>query len=248
MRILLKYETKNNIFSLDYRRVIMSIIKRTLSNIEDGKYFEEYYGTVERRNFTFAVKFPSPKFDKDKIILGENSFNISLSTGDDKLGFIFWSAFLEHKDKSYSGKFDNTYTLKSIQKINERTASSNAVIVKMLSPLCLRKHSAEKNCDIYYSVKDNDFSKESKMIISSQLLKAGFSKEMSENIEIIPINARKTVVRYYGTFIECSIGDFCIKADKAIINYFLRFGIGSRKSAGFGFANLIADGGLEMSV
>lgn len=248
MKFLLKYETKNDIFPSDYRRVIMSMLKRTLSEIENGKYFEKYYGAVERRNFTFAIKFPLPKFDKDKIILGENSFNISLSTGDDELGFVFWSAFLAHKNKSYPGPFDNTYTLKSIQKMDERTASSDIVIVKMLSPLCLREHSAEKNRDIYYSVKNENFQEKSKVIISDQLLKAGFSKELSENIEIIPTNARKTVVRYYGTFIECSIGDFCIKADKAVINYFLRFGIGSRKSAGFGFANLIADGGLEMSV
>lgn len=85
-----------------------------------------------------------------------------------------------------------------------------------------------------------------KELISNQLVDAGFSKNLAENIQIIPSGAKKTVVRYYGTFIECSIGNFFIKADKAVINYFLKYGIGSRKSACFGFAELKADGGLEV--
>lgn len=36
---------------------------------------------------------------------------------------------------------------------------------------------------------------------------------------------------------------FIIEADSTIINYLLKNGIGSRKSAGFGLAELIAEGG-----
>ena len=55
--------------------------------------------------------------------------------------------------------------------------------------------------------------------------------------------SKKTVVTHYGSKIECSLGNFVIQAkDKAVINHFLKYGIGSRKSAGFGFAELISDG------
>ena len=37
--------------------------------------------------------------------------------------------------------------------------------------------------------------------------------------------------------------DSIINADKSVINYLLKSGIGSRKSAGFGFAELLSEGG-----
>ena len=63
------------------------------------------------------------------------------------------------------------------------------------------------------------------------------------NFEIKPLNAKKTVVDHYKNYIECSLGSFSINADKSVINYLLKSGIGSRKSAGFGFAELLSEGG-----
>lgn len=53
---------------------------------------------------------------------------------------------------------------------------------------------------------------------------------------------QKTVVKHYNCSIECTLGEFAINADKSVINYLLQFGIGSRKSAGFGLAELVAEG------
>ena len=55
------------------------------------------------------------------------------------------------------------------------------------------------------------------------------------------INSKKTVVFHYGNYIECSLGEFVLNGDKAIINYLLQSGIGSRKSAGFGLPILVAE-------
>lgn len=111
----------------------------------------------------------------------------------------------------------------------------------MISPLCVREHKEDGNKDYYYSVEKEGFADKAKEIIAEQLLSEGFSKNLTEDVEIIPINAKKTVVYHYSTYIECSIGDFVINGDKSIINYFLKYGIGSRKSAGFGFAELITE-------
>lgn len=243
---LLRFETKNNIIPSDYRSTIMSFFKKSLNSIADGEFKQKYYDNPERRNFTFAVKFPNAKFEKDKIFLDKNQFIVSFSTGNNTLGYIFMAAFIAQKGKEFNAAYDNIYILKSVQKIDGKMATSDSVMVRMLSPLCLREHSKEKNHDTYYSVKSDKFQSKAKELISNQLVDAGFSKNLAENIQIIPADAKKTVVRYYNTFIECSIGNFFIKADKAVINYFLKYGIGSRKSAGFGFAELKADGGLEV--
>lgn len=63
-----------------------------------------------------------------------------------------------------------------------------------------------------------------------------------ENFSRFVRKATKTVVYHYKNYIECSLGTFIISGDRAVINYLLKSGIGSRKSAGFGFAQLIAEG------
>lgn len=72
---------------------------------------------------------------------------------------------------------------------------------------------------------------------------SGFDEKLISNFEIKPLNAKKTVVYHYKNYIECSLGSFSINADKSVINYLLKSGIGSRKSAGFGFAELLSEGG-----
>lgn len=77
MKILLRFHLQNNKLPIDYRRIMLSFFKRSLSDIAEGKYYEKYYFTPERRNFTFAVNLPMPKFSKTEIQLGKNQLNIT---------------------------------------------------------------------------------------------------------------------------------------------------------------------------
>lgn len=239
MKILLKFVLKGLKIPLDYRRIFLSFIKKALSEVADAKYYEKYYIKNERRSFTFAVNLPSPKFSKDGITLGKNEMSLTLSTGDRLAGLVLFSAFLAQKNKPFPLPLHNEMTPIQVIKLNEKTVDTNSALVKMHSPLCLREHNALENKDYYYSVGSDDFSEKSKCVIKEQLLNQGFDKSIVDMVEIIPVNCKKTVIKHYGCMIECSIGEFVINGDKAIINYFLRYGIGSRKSAGFGFAELI---------
>jgi CRISPR-associated endoribonuclease Cas6 len=241
MKILLDFATKHSKLPIDYRRTILSFFKKSLSSVADGKYFEKYYVKNERRPFTFAVCLPKPEFSSEEIKLRNNNFKVVFSTGDNLAGFVFMSAFIAMKDKPFPVKFDNVITLKSISRQKEDEVSGNFAMIKMLSPLCLREHRSEDNKDIYYSVKSENFTEKFKDIVSEQLTTEGFSKELAQGVEIISLNSKKTVVKHYGNSIECSLGEFSINADKSVINYFLKYGIGSRKSAGFGFPQLVAE-------
>ena len=111
----------------------------------------------------------------------------------------------------------------------------------MLSPLCIREHNREENKDSYYSVASDSFEDKANEIIKEQLIESGFDDERVTGFSIQPINSKKTVVFHYGNYIECSLGEFVLNGDKAIINYLLLSGIGSRKSAGFGLPILVAE-------
>ncbi len=241
MEILLLYKTENTNLPADYRRIIMSFCKNALTKARDGRYFEEYYGEAERRPFTFAVKLPEPKFFKDNIILGRNELSVTISTGDTRTGNILISAFLAQLNKPFSLPIKNTLTLIKVARHDSKLVSGSVAVVKMLSPLCLREHDTEKNHDTYISVVSENFQNRAKKILSEQLASENFSKSTAQKIEIVPMNARKTVVSHYGCQIECSLGMFVVRADKAVLNHLLQYGIGSRKSSGFGFAKLVAE-------
>lgn len=241
MKILLQFKLKNNKLPIDYRRVILSFFKKALSEIADGKYYEKYYFKPERRNFSFAVNLPNPKFSKSEITLGKNEFRITFSTSDKMTGFVFMSAFIKQKGNNFSAPLENVFILKNISQIGDKTASSSTALVKMLSPLCIREHSRDENKNSYYSVASESFEKKANKIIQEQLIESGFDDERVKGFSIKPLNSKKTVVFHYGNYIECSLGEFVLNGDKAIINYLLQSGIGSRKSAGFGLPILVAE-------
>lgn len=241
MKINLQFQLKNNKLPIDYRRVILSFFKKALSEIADGKYYEKYYFKPERRNFSFAVNLPNPKFSKSEITLEENRFRITFSTSDKMTGFVFMSAFIKQKGNNFSAPLGNVFILTNISQIGDKTASSSTALVKMLSPLCIREHSRDENKNSYYSVASESFEKKANKIIQEQLIESGFDDERVKGFSIQPINSKKTVVFHYGNYIECSLGEFVLNGDKAIINYLLQSGIGSRKSAGFGLPILVAE-------
>lgn len=45
MKILLRFYLQNNKLPIDYRRIMLSFFKRSLSDIAEGKYYEKYYFT-----------------------------------------------------------------------------------------------------------------------------------------------------------------------------------------------------------
>lgn len=241
MKILLQFKLKNNKLPIDYRRVILSFFKKALSEIADRKYYEKYYFKPERRNFSFAVNLPNPKFSKSEITLGKNEFRITFSTSDKMTGFVFMSAFIKQKGNNFSAPLGNVFILTNISQIGDKTASSSTALVKMLSPLCIREHSRDENKNSYYSVASDNFEEYANKIIQEQLINSDFDDERVKGFSIKPINSKKTVVFHYGNYIECSLGEFVLNGDKAIINYLLQSGIGSRKSAGFGLPILVAE-------
>lgn len=244
MKLKLKFQLENSHIPYEYRKAIISLFKECLSDINGGKYFDVYFSANKRKSWTFAVGLPKATFRKDHIELDKNELTITFSTADELTGYIFYSAFIAQKEKARKSNkgyplYRNSMKLISIQKLPDQTVKTNTALVKMLSPLCLREH--ENQQDTYYSVASKDFASVSNRILARQLESESFSEEMSKEVEIIPINAKKTVVKHYGNYIEVSIGEFLIKGDKAIINYFLQSGIGSRKSAGFGCLQLISE-------
>ncbi len=240
MKLVSEFVLTKSELPIDWRRCILSYLKHCLSEANDGKYFTDYYAPAKEKPFCFSVIFDSPQFSSSKVDVKGKRLTLILSSADTKTGFILFSAIAAQKGKSFPLPLGNSMKLVQLRQGQDTQVHSGRILVKMTEPLCIRKHDETTNRDWYYSPRQDDFSKESVRVISAQLMSAGFSENMSL-VNLIPVNTKTIIVKYYGINIECAIGDFILEADKAVLNYLLKAGIGSRKSSGFGVMRLLAE-------
>lgn len=241
MKFEAEFTTKDKRFPLDYRRVFIHFFKSFLTSENVGKNYDKYYGEASPKSFTYAVFFENPKFTKEKIELEGNNIKLIFSTSDEMTGYIFLAGFLSKKNKRVPLEEDNYMTLKTVRRITQQTTQENKVIIKMNSPLVIREHTKEGNKDKYYSVASEEFAVKAEDTIKAQLKADGFNDECLSGFKIKSLTGKKTVAKFYGCYIESTIGTFLLEGEPIVLNHLIESGMGSRKSAGFGCVEMLTD-------
>lgn len=242
MRFTLKFELKKAVFPVEYRSVILSYIKNAMSKCNDGKYYEEFFKDTIQKDYCFSVILPKCTFKNDEILLERNEVKLLVSTEDSKkAGLVLFSAFIAQKNKAYPLPNGNSMTLRGIsQEKQEEIYNAKAIFKTTLgSSLCVRDHDKETNSDTYYIYSDEKFREKLRVVLSNQLINAGFNENEAKDIKINPIQCKKVVVKHYRRYIDTTTGIFEIQANSEILQHFYDSGIGSRKSAGFGMLDLV---------
>ena len=89
MRYKLYFDLENENISIQYRKNILSFIKKSLQEYEEKQY-KKFYN--ERDNiikpFTFAVFFKDSKFNGDNIIVNSKTMELNMSTEDYNTGIV----------------------------------------------------------------------------------------------------------------------------------------------------------------
>lgn len=241
MKFVSEFVLEKEELPIDYRRCILSYLKHCLTQANGGKYFDDYYAPGKEKPFCFSVVFSTPKFSKDMVQVTSKKMKLVISSADVKTAFILFSALAAQKGKTYSLPLGNSMRMVSIRQVKEQEVHSSRILVKMMEPLCIRNHNKETNKDWYYSCKDQEaFERESTRVIKTQLMLAGYSEEQS-NVKLVPIDPKMVIIKHYSINIECTIGTFIMEGNPEVLNYLLKNGIGSRKSSGFGVAQLMAE-------
>jgi len=237
MRFKLYFELENSNMPIDYRRSILSFIKLSLSNYGDV-YLRKFYNEKDNiiKNYTFCTFFKNPHFESDKIIIKDKKFEITMSIEDYETGIIIYNSINNQKYKKFS-IYQNSWILQNISMINEKEIKSEDIIVKFLSPLCVR--SRVNNKDFYYSYLYKEFEEILKINIIEQLKITNFSKEIVDDFKIIPIDAKKVIIKNYEKQLECSTGIFKLHGNVELLNYLYKAGLGSKHSLGFGMFQVI---------
>ncbi len=242
IKLLLEFELAKNQLDIDHRRIFMHIIKKSITEAGDGKYYQQYYGKNRQKDLTFAVYLDKPRFETDLIRLSSNKIKLFFSTSDKRLGMIFWNAFIAQKGKKTPLSGQNEITMTRIIKLPEQQVQDEKIYVKMLSPLVIREHHREGNKDRYHSVASEHFKETADAIIKKQLERSGYDQDHISDFHIIPVRARKTVITHYGCKIEASIGIFELQGNPLILDHLLKAGIGSRHNEGLGMCQILNRG------
>jgi len=241
MRFSLIIQLKEQIFPIEYRKVILSYIKNALSKCNDGKYYDLFFKDTNQKDYCFTVILPKSKFNKNEIVLDKGEIKILFSTDNYQKNIILYNSFINQINKPYPLPNNNFMTLKRINNQKTEEILNNRVIFKTTigSGLCVRDHDIETNKDTYYVYSDEDFREKLKVVISNQLLKVGFNKKEVEDVKVNPIKCQKAVVKHYRRYIDITTGMFEVQANNRILQHFYDVGMCSRKSSGFGMVDLV---------
>lgn len=238
MRVKCNGVLKNPELPKDYHAIMISLLKKALSEYENGRYYDMFYGGKQDKQFTFAVRIPKQsKFSRDKIELSDVHISLTISTADVRAGIILTNAFLKMKGYKHPLPMGNTLTIEGLYPVEEPFVTGSQIAVRFLSPLCVREH-IEKT-DTYYTVEDSDFQEQFRRCVQYQL--RNIMPDLPDDcISCIPVEMRKTKVLYYRQYIPVSIGTAVLCGSPELLQYLAQNGIGSRRGGGFGLFQVLS--------
>ena len=243
VRTELVFVLKKPMISLDYRRMILSWLKLSLTECNQGKYYERYFRLdAPQKDYCFTVLMDSPKFTKEKILLKEPRIRVIFSADDkNRSGLIFFAAFLAMKNKQFPLPDENAMTLRNVIRRNEALIAESSVIFRtsLGNGLCIREHNRETNRDKFFTCEDPEFREKTEEILKIQAKLAGYPESMVQTIKFTPIQCKKVLVFFYGRYVDVTTGILQLEGEPELLQYFYLAGAGSKHSAGFGQLNIL---------
>lgn len=234
MRLKIELQFANNKIDKDYRSKILSMFKACLELNGKG-IFEKYYKNPKGKMFTFSTNLGKLKFEKDCIQMEGTRGTLFFSTYTYEIAIDYYNSFLKGMNKEF--KFgENTVKITNISIVKEKIFTENKSLFKLVSPLVIREHQEESNKDWYFTLASEKGIEVLKNNLKHTLPEIFGEKVKSdiEDMEIKPINFKKTVVLNKKVMIEASLGNVEVTASPYLLDYFYKAGLSTSKSS-FGF-------------
>lgn len=230
MQLRLKFLLAQPFLPKQTDRLFVSFIKKAAKN---AGLFEEMFGTNRSKTFCFSCYLPNPKYIEDKILLSDCCFSVTFSDYSKPDILRLYNGFLRLKDTFYPVAGLNTMMLESISLDRRVKIRTDAVVIKMLSPLIVRKHDVEKNKDTYLAYSDPEFSAILKKNTEHLIKKLGLSFSL-DGFSVFPVHCKAVPLRTFSSSTLGNFGLFQLTGSPALLNFLYEAGLGSRRNAGRG--------------
>ncbi len=156
---------------------------------------------------------------------------------------MFYNAFTEQKHNWYPLPLGNSMRMEQIVIEREEVIVANDIDVRFISPLCVRQHDKKTNKDQYYSYGKDGFNERLSKVLEQELsYHGGLYDGMLNDFHLEPINCKKTVIKYHKQSIEATLGTFRMHGTIPLLTHFYLAGFSSKRSAGFGYFDIIKQG------
>lgn len=227
MRFKLVFNLENEVISIQYRKSILSYIKKSLEEYSEEEY-KRFYNERDpiMKPFTWSVFFKESEFKGENIIVHSKIMEVNFSTSDYLAGIALYNAFNLQRNDKFS-LYQNSMTLKNIILLPEKEIKSEEITIKFLSPLVVRNRENQK--DYYYSYEHKEFLDTLKLNVKIQLRISDLPENLVESLKLESINAKKIIVKFYEKKMEASIGTFRLSGNRELLNYLYKTGM--RKSS-----------------
>lgn len=218
----------------DYHSTFYSFLKQALE-ANNNELYSKYFSNKEAlvKNFSFYLKLSNPNFEKDKIKIDNPLVTMSIRDYDRIELFEIYNAFLKSIYKKFAMNLNQAQIIR-VKLTPLKEIEGKTIFIKMLSPLVVKKQiNKEQNKTWYYTYEDEEFLLVLKDNIESSIKKLGYKFDLND-LKIIPIKNRKTVISLYSINIPVTLGTFIIEANEDVLNFLYNAGIGALRSSGCG--------------
>ena len=151
---------------------------------------------------------------------------------------MFFIAFQGMKYQKYP-MAGNSMQLVSMYIQNMNEIKDDEIIIRMSSPLIVRRHNSDDNSDKYYVYNTDGFEQALRENTDIFIDRMNIPVK-SDSFGIEPIKAKKVVIPVFGRNTDASLGIFKLKGDRDLLNLLYMAGIGARRSEGKGKFDILA--------
>ena len=229
----LTFELENNRLPRETDRLIVSFLKASAQACSQA-FYEKLYDKSRSvlNSYTFSYYLPGAKFAKEKIELESNAFSLFFSDADQQELLMFFNGFQLMKRKKYPMN-ENSMTLVSVRVQPLPEIREEQIVIRMQSPLIVRRHNPENNTDIYYTCESEEFEQALRENIAVFLDRMGMDAA-AESFSIQTVKGKKVVVPVFGRNTDASLGIFKLTGSRRLLTILYHAGLGARRSEGHG--------------
>ncbi|MCR8844108.1 CRISPR-associated endoribonuclease Cas6 [Paenibacillus sp. SC116] len=236
MRI--QFSLKSETYPLCYRLMVVSVIKEAIRQMDEAYYTELYASNQQKpKPYTFAVHLTRFTMMEDEI--QAEDFRVTLSSDDYKFMLLVMGGLQRIRSLSYQ-----SYQLqvKSLHMQKEQTITSDAIVVKTLSPLLVEDENRKPLAptDPHYEQHFNE--------VMNLIKVTSTGVPLQQPIRIQVLDSKRKVVKERNREYEQSTsfankrylfftsyqGRFLLEGNHKDLQWLLDNGAGKRKSQGFG--------------
>lgn len=242
MRITVEILLDRDRIDKDKNRTILHILKLLMEKSSNDMYRKLYEENIAKtKDLNFSVYMGrGAKFLRDEILVPSQKLLVNFSTYDPGVSIALYNSFVEFRGLEIPIK-DNVFNIGKIILHEAKPITSNRIKFKTASPIVVREHRGDNKKTYYHDLSTSEGQEVFKLNLRYQIRDKfpEVEEESLDSIGVRVLETRLTLVKFYNIVIPSNLATIEIATEPYILDYLYLSGIGSKKSSGFGFVNIV---------